>query len=425
MEPRFGRDFGRVRVHTGARAAESARAVDALAYTVGQDVVFGAGRYSPRSPAGRALLAHELAHTVQQQSASAETTGESPALEHEADRAAMDVLTGRPARVGGAGAVPGVQFLKVTAGGFGRALEDLTDLFQVPDSTVRLLQTSPTFMRLARTLDLKYVARRDSAPFHTESNADGTIKSGDAGMPRSMIGKRELLVIRDAPAFLPFQSPDNPLPADLIQVSWTSGPEFIQQLAHEVTHAATFVGASAPSGQSLVDEVNAGVKEEIATRKSEATILGEVRDPQVRAQAAQVGSRARPEVERDIAPAMGMTYLESFFFDRSLRDAQAADGIDDVKARETRNIITMAVKNGLAVPDFYGQYGRVWLARETVRTDWVEFHKTNRPSDPGYAAAKEVVLQAHATRFFGGQVSYQALPAPAAPAAPPAAPATP
>ena len=67
MEPRFGRDFGDVRVHADARAAESARAVDATAYTVGRDVVFAAGRYAPRTDAGRQLLAHELAHVVQQQ----------------------------------------------------------------------------------------------------------------------------------------------------------------------------------------------------------------------------------------------------------------------------------------------------------------------------------------------------------------------
>jgi hypothetical protein len=66
MEPRFGHDFSRVRVHTDANAAESARAVQALAYTVGRDVMFAAGQYAPNSPAGRKLLAHELTHVVQQ-----------------------------------------------------------------------------------------------------------------------------------------------------------------------------------------------------------------------------------------------------------------------------------------------------------------------------------------------------------------------
>jgi len=66
MEQRFGHDFSRVRVHADARAADSARSVHALAYTAGQDVVFGAGQYAPGSMSGRQLLAHELAHVVQQ-----------------------------------------------------------------------------------------------------------------------------------------------------------------------------------------------------------------------------------------------------------------------------------------------------------------------------------------------------------------------
>ncbi|HEY4989380.1 MAG TPA: DUF4157 domain-containing protein, partial [Opitutaceae bacterium] len=66
MEPRFGHDFSRVRVHSGAAAESSARDVNALAYTVGHDIVFGAGQFAPRTHAGKGLLAHELAHVVQQ-----------------------------------------------------------------------------------------------------------------------------------------------------------------------------------------------------------------------------------------------------------------------------------------------------------------------------------------------------------------------
>jgi hypothetical protein len=66
FEPRFGHDFSRVRVHTDARAAESAHEISALAYTVGSDLVFGAGQYRPDVTEGRKLMAHELAHVVQQ-----------------------------------------------------------------------------------------------------------------------------------------------------------------------------------------------------------------------------------------------------------------------------------------------------------------------------------------------------------------------
>lgn len=66
MEPRFGHDFSQVRVHTDERAAESARAMNSLAYTVGRDVVFGQGQYAPTTTIGQRLLAHELTHVVQQ-----------------------------------------------------------------------------------------------------------------------------------------------------------------------------------------------------------------------------------------------------------------------------------------------------------------------------------------------------------------------
>jgi hypothetical protein len=109
MEPRFGQDFSQVRVHTDARAAESARAVNALAYTVGNRIVFGAGRYASSTNTGRQLLAHELAHTVQQKSLASSTSGPLAVMnpadssEKEADQAAARVLNGDRAQVGHGG----------------------------------------------------------------------------------------------------------------------------------------------------------------------------------------------------------------------------------------------------------------------------------------------------------------------------------
>lgn len=106
MERSFGHDFSRVRVHTDARAASSARQLDAAAYTVGSTIAFGAGRYRPGTPAGQRLLAHELSHVVQQPTSS----GQAPltlsqgagALDREADRAASRVGLGlAPARPAG------------------------------------------------------------------------------------------------------------------------------------------------------------------------------------------------------------------------------------------------------------------------------------------------------------------------------------
>lgn len=100
FEPRFGHDFSRVRVHIGAQAAESARAIEALAYAAHNHIVFAAGHYSPETPAGRRLLAHELTHAIQQESVPAR--GNSPgtklhignrrdASEQEADQVADQI----------------------------------------------------------------------------------------------------------------------------------------------------------------------------------------------------------------------------------------------------------------------------------------------------------------------------------------------
>ena len=71
MEARFGHDFAGVRIHTDHAAAATAHSVNALAYTVGHDVVFGAGQYAPETTQGKHVLAHELTHVIQQSAAPA------------------------------------------------------------------------------------------------------------------------------------------------------------------------------------------------------------------------------------------------------------------------------------------------------------------------------------------------------------------
>jgi Domain of unknown function (DUF4157) len=98
FEPRFGCDLSRVRVHTDPGSARAAAVLNARAFTVGWDVVFGDGEYHPHSPSGMWLLAHELAHAVQQRDRVAELPEriEPPddLIEFEADAAAARVLVG-------------------------------------------------------------------------------------------------------------------------------------------------------------------------------------------------------------------------------------------------------------------------------------------------------------------------------------------
>lgn len=106
MEPRFGQDFSRVRVHTDPLASESARAVNAQAYTVGEDLVFAPGQYAPETESGNALLAHELTHVVQQSAHGAGSMQNAKAIsdptdaaEEEANSAVNQVLSGDAVQV--------------------------------------------------------------------------------------------------------------------------------------------------------------------------------------------------------------------------------------------------------------------------------------------------------------------------------------
>jgi hypothetical protein len=106
MEPRFQHDFSHVRVHTDEKASDSARAVNALAYTVGRNIVFGRGQYTPSTTEGQRLVGHELTHVIQQGQtpSTADSHGDlkiggaHEMAEREADAMANRVAAGQPPR---------------------------------------------------------------------------------------------------------------------------------------------------------------------------------------------------------------------------------------------------------------------------------------------------------------------------------------
>ena len=116
MEQRFGHDFADVRVHSGEHAAESSAALDARAYTIGPDIVFGSGQYQPSTREGQRLVAHELAHVVQQRAGPVDgvPVGDGIALSQPGDRferaadSMADTVAGRHGRSesGGSGVFP-------------------------------------------------------------------------------------------------------------------------------------------------------------------------------------------------------------------------------------------------------------------------------------------------------------------------------
>jgi hypothetical protein len=117
MEARFGHDFSRVRVHADDRAAHAATALDARAWTFGDHLVFGRRQYAPGRRDGDWLLAHELAHVVQQAGAppavhrlpASTKAADGDPLEREASVAADAVVAGRAVAVTARHATPGVQ----------------------------------------------------------------------------------------------------------------------------------------------------------------------------------------------------------------------------------------------------------------------------------------------------------------------------
>ncbi|GEM_PF-5173971 len=112
LEPRFGHSFGDIRVHADGHADQMARAVDANAFTHGQDIFFRSGAYDPTSPRGLQLIAHEAAHTLQQPAGTREAAGDSLRVsspsdhsEQQASSAAAQVVSGGHVNAGMLGTV--------------------------------------------------------------------------------------------------------------------------------------------------------------------------------------------------------------------------------------------------------------------------------------------------------------------------------
>jgi hypothetical protein len=416
FEPRFGQDFSHVRVHTDAAAQASAASHGALAYAAGRDVVFANGQYRPHTTEGRWLIAHELAHVVQQRGGTPSGRSADRGLEKEADRAAVSIALGGSARVAAGRNGPAAQFARVSGGGFGKALEEYTNEWKVEDRAVTLLTKSKTFMALVDTLDRNYVWFDDPA-FNPKTASQTLLELGPDGRavkPPSAAGKRTLrIMLAFGSRFVTVGSPDNERSMDIIGIESPDTPIFIQRIAHEATHAAHAVGAAAPPPKTLTDEINAGINEEIGTRKSEAQVVKEVSKDMTRPERAgfePVGALTPREVERDFTPGFNLTYMELFYFGRELREAQAAEKLDEAAAGKLRDEISSfhgAYSTGLTEHHWaQSRYGRVWWDRVTAQREWQSFMEHNKPSDHGFAAKKETMLQNHAKWFFYGKVSY-------------------
>jgi hypothetical protein len=155
FEASLGADLSSVRIHTGGASSTAARAVGARAYTLGQDIHFGAGQYDPATASGQHLLAHEVAHTVQQRGGSPgrqhklEVSSPGDAFEHEADRAADAMVRGEPARVAGAaGGVARIKDLSEAADRGESAMDEAVHDPQVAATNVKNVDDKATASQL-------------------------------------------------------------------------------------------------------------------------------------------------------------------------------------------------------------------------------------------------------------------------------------
>jgi len=182
FESSLGTDLSSVRVHTGAASEAAAHAVGAKAYTMGQDIHFGAGHYDPTG-AGQHLLAHEVAHTVQQRGGSAirqnklEVSSPADSFEHEADRAADAMVTGAPVQVS-------------AASGLARHVVARIATAYSKDKDVKELPAAPAFT----SADSSFGAMAKAVAASMKGDGGGSVPAPSSGLAGST---KNLIVARD------------------------------------------------------------------------------------------------------------------------------------------------------------------------------------------------------------------------------------
>jgi uncharacterized protein DUF4157 len=342
MEPRFGRDLGQVRIHRDEHAAESTRSVNARAYTVGTHVVFGEGEYAPSGDAGKRLLAHEVAHVLQQDRSGSlavqrrEGKYPDPPEKFESSGTTFEwpytIL--KPKKLN-------------AKGPFSAAILDLISRWytDVPETCVpigagqkgniciparfnaqqavlilKLLESSSEFLAIAAKLDAFYAEEKNPG-FRIFGGAAG-MKFVPAGVPYR--GSRDGKATAEELDVIMLDTSVNPRMRERDPLQPASEDEqvavaFVDALVHEAVHAFRRVSKLSKGG------LKGSIEEERATRKKSSAIL-----KQISAGSAQKGIKEQAEgYIQDIAAdtltlkqvALSMvsgdeiTYLESYYVD--------------------------------------------------------------------------------------------------------------
>ena len=356
------------------------------------------------------VMSHELVHIAQLRHGLFGSVKES---ENAAKAAGMNLLHGHvPGHVGSAAPPP--LFLRLTGGAFGQALDNA----HVSDAVIKLLRKSAPFMHIVRTLDENYVwLHNPKLNPATEKIVQGVLTTGP------FHGRRILYIQGGAAAgsFTSVDSPDATIGGDLIKINnGGSHLEVVRSIAHEATHAFREVtGAPAPADVDAF--IQAGVTEEVETRKSEVGISKGVfpaRSAERHAvdQDVAAGYLSRPLVERDIAPDVGLTYLEASGFAALLVEAQRNEKLSDDQAADIRRQVDKdpksAKKKDPKSLDEPSKYALIYANRKIALATWEKFQKDFQGLEESDKAtkAKEHLLQENAQTLLDGRIKYSPLP---------------
>jgi hypothetical protein len=364
----------------------------------------------PESRGNDVVMSHELIHIAQLRRG---VTGSVQQAEHSAEIASRALRRGQvPESIGSAGPAP--LFMHLTGGAFDQALDHVG----VSDAVIKLLKKSRSFMGIVQALDQHYVWSENPKLHWDDPIANGVLTGG------AFAGRRKLFIQGGASegSFYPYSSPDTKIASDLIKLSTGEGDvETIRSIAHEATHAF-HVATGKPPPADVEASIQAGITEEIDTRKSEVAIAKEIypkRSNESRAIEEQVaaGYLSRPLVERDIAPDIGLSYLESSGFGALLAETQRKDGLSDEQAEAIRNSMD-AEKGPKKFPMVGSQHGDepssyafVYVNRKIAMATWRKFGQDfrGREDSPEALKEKERLLQENAHALLDGRIKYSPL----------------
>jgi uncharacterized protein DUF4157 len=350
MEPRFGVDFSRVRIHSDERAVASAHSLNARAYTVGSHIVFGAGEYAPSAEAGQQLLAHEMAHVVQQneggglaiQRREGQYPGPTPSPGHGGENRSASPRDARnypsyytilkPKKLNVKGPFSAAILDSISSSYFDAPAKCVSKSECTPEFhgarkaelILTLLESSADFVDMAAKLDAFYAD--DSNPGFRMSEAFMGSKFVRAGIPfQTRKGEKATTDSGDVMMIDQSDQTGNPLMsgADTSLTDQQVAVAFVDALVHETVHAFRRVSKLTKPG------LKGSIEEELETRKKSGAILTDIasrsKDPikqeaQRYIKAIQADTRSMKQVGLSMVSGDGITYVESFFVDAAFRE---------------------------------------------------------------------------------------------------------